>query len=81
MCIRDRAWIDEAELGQMCIRQVIPSAGKLEMCIRDSMSFVGFLGDFFTGICEENVSVLISGKDVYKRQGLPCSTSCHTQMC
>lgn len=24
------AWIDEAELGQMCIRQVIPSAGKLE---------------------------------------------------
>lgn len=24
------AWIDEAELGKMCIRQVIPSAGKLE---------------------------------------------------
>ena len=24
------AWIDEAELGQMCIRQVIPSAGRLE---------------------------------------------------
>ena len=24
------AWIDEAELGQMCIRQVVPSAGTLE---------------------------------------------------
>lgn len=32
-----------------------------EQIRKEHMSFVGFLGDFFTGICEENVSVLISG--------------------